>query len=57
MVGAVDVGMDGGALYALYEFARDEEVVNAPSLVPVARADPHIPIAVCVFGMRVEVAE
>ena len=44
MVGAVDVGVDFGFLNMLDEFVGDEEVVNAPSDIPVAGVEPLVPI-------------
>lgn len=57
MIGAVDVGVDRGGLHAAHEFRGDEEVVDAPADVTVARAGELVPIGVCVFGMRVEMTE
>ena len=38
VVGAVDVGVELGFFNTFYEFACDEEVVNAPADIAVARA-------------------
>lgn len=38
MIRTIDVGVDGSALNMLDEFARDEEVVNAPADISVAGA-------------------
>ena len=57
MVGAVDVGVDGGTFNAFDKFGGDEEVVEAPADVPVARAGEEVPIGICVFHIWMEMAE
>ena len=57
MVGAVNIGMDFGFFNTLYEFACDEEIINAPADVTVAGTGLHIPEGVGVFRLWVEMTE
>ena len=57
MVGAEDVGVDGGGFNTVHELGGDEEVVEAPADVPVARSALDVPIAIRLFSMRVEMPE